>query len=231
MIQFSELEMANRFEHAIKSSIIRCIPPFDIVYRELKCQQGIPDFIGIPSDKFVTTFNFSALTSIESSSVILSFLKYHSGRRKSYLKEKTALSDNLLNKSIRELQDNKFIIESNGLYYLSPQMELFNDNIWAFELKLSNWKRALFQALQNKTFSNFSIVVFPFEKEHVLIQNLDVFVKLNVGVLLFDASSLKTKWLYRAKKEQSVSKWATWVLLGKVSSQKSQEISLIPDHG
>lgn len=230
MIQFSELEMANRFEHAIKSSIIRCIPPFDIVYRELKCQQGIPDFIGIPSDRFVTTFDFSTLTSIESSSVILSFLKYHSGRRKSYLKEKTALSDNLLNRSIRELQDNKFIIESNGLYYLSPQMESFNDNIWAFELKLSNWKRALFQALQNKTFSNFSIVVFPFEKENVLKQNLEVFVRLNVGVLLFDASSLKTKWLHHAKKEHSVSKWATWFLLGKVSSQKSQEISLLPFH-
>lgn len=230
MIQLSELEMANSFEKALKSSVIRCIPHFDIVYRELKCQQGIPDFIGIPSDKFVTTFNFSTLSSIESSSVILSFLKYHSGRRKDYLKKKTALSDNLLNKSIRELQNNKFIVEANGLYYISPQMELFNDNIWAFELKLSNWKRALFQALQNKTFSNFSIVVFPFGKEHVLMQNLDVFAKLNVGVLLFEASSFKTKWLYRAKKEQPVSKWATWFLLGKVSSQKSQEISLLSFH-
>lgn len=223
MNEFTELEMSNAFEHTLKVSSIKGLPVFDILYKEISCQQGIPDFVGLSSASFIQNYDFTNLTSIESSSIILSLLKHNSGRKKKYIKEKTALSDATLNRVLKELLLNNFVVEKNHLYYLSVADIPQRDNIWAFELKLSNWKRALFQALQYKAFANYSVVVFPYEKENVLRQNLSAFITLNVGVLLFDVTTKNAKWIRRPRKEHSISKWQTLFLLGKISNQRSQE--------
>ena len=163
------------------------------------------------------------MTATESCSVILSILKRNSGRKKRYIKEKTSLSDATLNRALRELLINKLVIEKDGLYFLAVNDDPNKNNIWAFELKLSNWKRALFQALQYKAFANYVAVVLPYEKERVLQQNLSTFISLNVGVLLFDPKGKKTKWLRRPKKEPSISKWQTLFMLAKISNQYSKE--------
>ena len=227
MVEYSELEMSITFESAIKKQSIKGLPSFELLFKEVSCQQGIPDFVGLSSARFIQAHDFSNLSSTESSSIILSLLKHKAGRRKSYIKKKTNISDATLNRVLRELQSNNFIIEKNDLYYLSVEDVPTNDTIWAFELKLSNWKRALFQALQYKAFANYSVVVFPFEKEKVLRQNLSTFTEFNVGILLFDSKSQKAKWLRRPQKEKSISKWQTLFLLGKISKQHSEEISLL----
>lgn len=227
MVEYSELEMSITFENAIKKHSIKGLPSFELLFKEVSCQQGIPDFVGLSSARFIQAHDFSNLSSTESSSIILSLLKHKAGRRKSYIKKKTNISDATLNRVLRELQSNNFIIEKNDLYYLSVEDVPTNDTIWAFELKLSNWKRALFQALQYKAFANYSVVVFPFEKEKVLRQNLSTFTEFNVGILLFDSKSQKAKWLRRPQKEKSISKWQTLFLLGKISKQHSEEISLL----
>lgn len=227
MGEFTELEMANAFECALKASLVKGIPNFDILYREVSCQQGIPDFVGLSSSILIQNYDFSNLTATESCSIILSLLKRNSGRRKEYIKEKTALSDATLNRALKELRSNGLIVERNNLYFLSINESSQQNSIWAFELKLSNWKRALFQALQYKAFANYVAVVLPYEKEHILRKNLSAFITLNVGVFLFDPKTLKSKWLCRPKKESSISKWQTLFLLGKISNQHSQE-SKIP---
>ena len=223
MDEFTELEMANAFEHALKASLVKGIPNFDILYREVSCQQGIPDFVGLSSAVLIQNYDFSNLTATESCSIIMSILKRNSGRRKEYIKEKTALSDATLNRALKELLFNGLVVEKNNLYFLSINGNSQKDSIWAFELKLSNWKRALFQALQYKAFANYVAVVLPYERENILRKNLSTFITLNVGVLLFDPKSQKSKWLRRPKKEASISKWQTLFLLGKISNQHSQE--------
>lgn len=223
MISFSELEMSDAFEIILKSSTIRGIPQFDLLYKEVASQQGIPDFVGLTSNYFINKYNFEEISSIESASLILSFLKRKSGRRWKYLKEHTSLSDTTLNRILKELLAHKYITIENNLYYLAVTSIPQGDNIWAFELKLSNWKRALFQALQYKAFANYVVVVFPFEKENILRQNLTAFAEMNVGVLLFDANYCRTKWIRRPRKESPISKWQTLFLLGKIAHQHSQE--------
>ena len=93
MDEFTELEMADAFEHTLKASLVKGIPNFDILYREVSCQQGIPDFVGLSSAVLIQNYDFSNLTATESCSIIMSILKRNSGRRKEYIKEKTALSD------------------------------------------------------------------------------------------------------------------------------------------
>ena len=66
MDEFTELEMADAFEHTLKASLVKGIPNFDILYREVSCQQGIPDFVGLSSAVLIQNYDFSNLTATES---------------------------------------------------------------------------------------------------------------------------------------------------------------------
>lgn len=227
MSEITELMMANAFASAINASAIKGLPAFDLVYREVVCQQGVADFVGLTSAApiFINN-NLEELSSIDSSSQILSLLKSNSGRRIKFLSERIGITDTTLNRILKELVSKNYVIKKNGLYYLSKPYNLNKTNIWAFELKLSNWKRAIFQALQYKAFANYSVVVFPIAKEKLLRENIDLFQNLNIGVLLFDAETLENKWINHAKKEHSISRWHTMFLLGKLSNQFSHDHSI-----
>ncbi len=219
MFDFSEFEMADVFKYALENSLIKGIPSFEILSSEAMCQQGIADFVGITSAEMVKKYTNISITSSESSSVILSILKYKSGRSREYLQKKTNLSDASFYRATKELIDVGLIIQSGNLYYLSGQSKSEVGDIWAFELKLSNWKRAIFQALQYKAFANYSVIVFPIEKEKLLLNNLETFRNLNIGVLLFDIKNQKSQWLVHPKKEKPISKSQTIYLLYKIASK------------
>lgn len=220
MLNYSEREMSEAFELALTDSSIRGIPSFKLLQKEFACHQGVPDFIGLPTIHFIENYSFSDISSVDGASLVLSLLKYNSGRRWAYLKRHTALSDTTLNQILKELTAQNYIEKKDDLYYRSNFFET-NDKIWAFELKLSNWKRALFQALQYKAFANYVVVVLPLEKEELLRQNILRFHDMNVGVLLFDTNSGSSKWLNRPQKEQPVSKWQNLLLFCKLAQQET----------
>lgn len=230
MRELTELMMSNSFNFAIKDSKVKGIPTFDLVYKEVVCQQGIADFIGVTSSAFLKNNNFGELSSIESDSKVLSLLKPKAGRSKKYILKQTGLAEATLNRVLKELVLKNYAVQNNNLYYLSNPSAFEKMTIWAFELKLSNWKRAIFQALQYKAFANYSIVVFPFEKEKVLMEHIDSFTELNIGLLLFDTETCKTKWLTRPKKERPVSKWHTLFMLEKIAAHFSQDNYILENY-
>lgn len=223
MRELTELQMSIAFDNVLRSSYINGIPSFDLVYREVICQQGVADFVGLTNSNSELFNHLEELSHLESSSQILSLLKPKAGRTKNYLKLKTGLSDITLNRVLKDLYEKKYITKSNNVYTLSDKFNFSRINIWAFELKLSNWKRASFQALQYKAFANYTVVVFPYEKETILREHRNSFKELNIGILLFDTTTHKTKWILRPKKEQPISKWHTCFTLGKMANQFSQE--------
>ena len=93
---------------------------------------------------------------------------------------------------------------------------MFESDIWAFELKLADWRRAIFQALQYKAFASYSVTVFPLEKEKILQDNIDVFKELNIGLMLLDIETSKSKWLNRPKKSKPISRWQKLYVFFKV---------------
>jgi hypothetical protein len=54
----------------------------------------------------------------------------------------------------------------------------------AIEMKLSNWQRALYQAIIYTTFTNKSYVAMPQKKEKIIKKNIDEFKRWGIGVLL-----------------------------------------------
>ena len=86
-------------------------------------------------------------------------------------------------------------VEPKGLFGI-PDIVLVNKNdsfqsvsisrSFAFELKLSNWKRAIIQAYRYKAFANHSYVVI--DENHVgpAISHIDDFRRANIGLLSVD---------------------------------------------
>lgn len=68
--------------------------------------------------------------------------------------------------------------------------------VWAFELKLKNWKRALYQAFRCKSFADWVFVVLPSEKRSLASKNVDLFRSFNVGLWIFDLSSSLVEQLF-----------------------------------
>ena len=215
-----EFEVLDSFERVLKASLIKELPAFERVFREL---QGSADFVGFPHEKLIGTYDFSKLSSLEHGSLVLSILKYNSGRTKDYIKERTGITDTALNRALRELKANDFLVKKKNLYFLSKSFVQESDNIWAFDLKAPNWKRALQQATLYKAFANYVVAVRPSDEEEALQEKLELFAELNVGLLLFNPQSLEYKWLRRPLKDNALSKWQKLFFLGRLSAQHYQE--------
>ena len=215
-----ECEVLDSFERVLKASLIKELPAFERLFREL---QGSADFVGFPHEKLIGTYDFSKLSSLEHGSLVLSILKYNSGRTKDYIKERTGITDTALNRTLRELKANDFLVKKKNLYFLSKSFVQESDNIWAFDIKAPNWKRALQQAGLHKAFANYVVVVRPFDEEETLQEKLELFTELNVGLLLFNFQNLEFKWLRRPLKDNALSKWQKLFFLGRLSAQHYQE--------
>ena len=215
-----EFEVLDSFERVLKASLIKELPAFERLFREL---QGSADFVGFPHEKLIGTYDFSKLSSLEHGSLVLSILKYNSGRTKDYIKERTGITDTALNRTLRELKANDFLVKKKNLYFLSKSFVQESDNIWAFDLKAPNWKRALQQATLYKAFANYVVAVRPSDEEEALQEKLELFAELNVGLLLFNPQSLEYKWLKRPLKDNALSKWQKLFFLGRLAAQHYQE--------
>lgn len=219
-MEYVEQERLDAFECAIKAALIKELPAFESVYREL---QGSADFVGFPHEKMISAYDFSKLSSLEHSSLVLSILKYNSGRTKDYIKERTGIADIAMNRTLRELAKNGFMLKKKNLYFLADGFAQEQDSIWAFDIKAPNWKRALQQASIYKAFANYVVAVRPWEEEAALQAKVDLFAELNIGLLLFNAQTLEFKWLKRPLKDNALSKWQKLFLLGRLSGQHYQE--------
>ncbi len=97
---------------------------------------------------------------------------------------------NFTNLSVyRNLQD------INLLDFLKTQ------KLTAFEMKLTDWKRALYQAYRYTYFADHSIVVLPLESIENAYKNLNLFEELKVGLWGFDRSQKKITELFTPHNE------------------------------
>lgn len=224
MAKITENQMANSFEILLNSGEgIKGFPKFKSVFREVTCQQGIADFITITGSDTDSLYNNcfeSGLISLDTSSLIISLLKFNSPRTEDFLIKATGLSKNTVRKVLKTLEVKKVVTQSDtGSFTLSPNWGIPSVELWAFELKLSNWKRALFQVLQYKAFANRVVIVLPTEKESIICKNIELFKELRVGVMTFDTLSGNNKVFVKPQKNNPSSKRHNLYALGTISSK------------
>lgn len=225
----NEAEFGNSFEKYLKSNSSHYFS-YDMIYKEVESFQGIPDYLGINMRQLCHGSKKTLqipITRWRTISIIIAFMKKEQFRTSSYIVHKTGLSQKIIIRDLNFLCQLGICEKNNrGNYRFVSDFEMPIAHIHSFELKMSNWKRALFQTVRYKTFSDYASIVMPFEKEQILLQNIDSFKGCNVGVLLFDAKNCKLKVLYRAKKNMAISLQHLYYMSGKILLEHHSDLQV-----
>lgn len=142
--------------------------------REVDCRLLIPEFDGVLGRPDLvdarihclpSTVGLDALADSLSSPTnarILAHLKYRTYRNRERLEKMTGFSSRSLNRNIHRLEDAGIVeVQENSAVSLSCPLPPSMVNIVAYEGKLSNWRRALHQAIGYRSFSHSVRVIMP----------------------------------------------------------------------
>ena len=152
----NEADFGVLFENYIKSNHSYSFT-YDMIYKEVEALQGIPDYLGINmshlyhgSDKVMQI----PLVRWRTISIILAFLRKKQFRTPEYIIRNTGFNSKIVMRELNYLC-RVGICQKNdaGNFRFSDDFYMPIAHIHSFELKMSNWKRALFQAVRYKNFS------------------------------------------------------------------------------
>lgn len=198
-INFSEAEMADAFYNILQSKNgLPSTGPFDGIYRETTCRLGRPDFITL-RNKSIKPIAIPKLTGFVDPS-ILNILKPRSPRTLNYLIKNTEFSLSTIKRSLQRLIAFGYVeCTPTGAYHLgnaAPNLEL---ELWCFELKLNNPKRALFQAQQSRIYADCAIIVVPFGQEKHYACYTESMKRWNIGLGSFDPHNQTFEMFHRTR--------------------------------
>ena len=136
-----------------------------ILMRELGGLQGRPDLLDVYFRALPISLNLDTLAvSLRSPSKarVLAPLKYGAPRRRAYLEAFTGFTGQSLTRHLKELRAAGLIeIHKNSSVSLTCPLPWEMADIVAYEGKLTNWRRALHQAMTYRSFSHRVWVVMP----------------------------------------------------------------------
>jgi biotin operon repressor len=147
---------------------------------------------------------------------ILSLLRKSTGHSEEYLEESLGLGKSTVKKHVRDLIKIGTIERTPGkLLKLSRAFSMPKVDIWAFELKLSNWKRAFHQAKRYRGFSHNVVVVMPNGRLTAAKDHLDYFRGMNVGLAGISKDG-KLDYILKPKRKRPSSKGHYLYSVGKI---------------
>ena len=197
---FTEKQMADAFEGALTApGGLFGVGPFDGIYREVSCRQGRPDFIVIRSSE-----NHGLLKPPESSGLvgpsILSLLKPKAPRTLSYIVNHSEFSEKSICQTLKKLINSDHIeITETGSYLLGKAFDFSKTELWAFELKLDNPKRAVFQAQQCRAYADRVIIVVPPGQEPNYKRFNQSMNRWHIGLATFNPNKQEFKFIRRGR--------------------------------
>ena len=147
---------------------------------------------------------------------ILSLLRKSVGYSEEYLEESLGLSKSTIKKHVRDLLNAGVIKRIPGqLLKLSKSFNIPKVEIWAFELKLNNWKRAFHQAKRYRGFSHNVVVVMPNGRLNAAKDHIDYFRGMNVGLAGISKDG-ELEYILKPKRKRPSSKGHYLYGLGKI---------------
>ena len=136
-----------------------------IILPELDGLQGRADLVDAHIQALPGTISLALLATSLSSPAkarVLAALRYGAPRGRAYLTRVTGLSNQALGGHIRQLETAGLVeVRSNATVSLSCPLPWSMIDIVAYEGKLSNWRRALHQAIGYRSFAHRVWVVMP----------------------------------------------------------------------
>ena len=116
--------------------------------------------------------------------------------------ERLCLSRNTVTKCIKKLEAERIAVRNDDDTveildsFVVPSIEL-----WAIELKVENWRRAIYQSLQYRSFSHITVIVIPMMYSKRILAHRDQFQTFNIGVIALDLTNGSMRTIIRAAKD------------------------------
>lgn len=196
---------------------------YPLVMREVDCNRGRADIVcAVFHDNSMDTHkasHYAVALSQLTKARILSWLSKSSPSTETYIQEMTGFGEKTIRKHLRGLIEMGLVEKTAaGLFRLAKSFTLPNVEIWSFEVKLVNWRRALYQALRYRGFSHNVVVVMPSDRLGPPKSNLMMFNTMNVGLVGMNSKG-EAKFLCRPKKGRPTSRELYLYGLGRVLSE------------
>jgi DNA-binding transcriptional ArsR family regulator len=204
---------------------------YPIIMREVDCHRGRADIVCAVMRKnnvdYSTLKHLGLSLSQPAKAKIFSWLDKSSPRSEEYISKVTGLVEKTIRRHLRDLLDLGLVgHDAIGKWTLGKNFKLPDIEVWAFEVKLHNWKRAFYQALRYRGFSHRITVVMPAENLKMPVKNIELFKEMNVGLMSIDQQG-KLEFIKKPLREKPTSKRHYLYALGQVISEFCR---LYPDY-
>lgn len=217
----TERIVVNNFAEVVWNAIPKkngCKYP--IIMHEVDCHRGRADVVCAVIRK--NNFDFSKLELLGTSlsqpakAKIISWLNKGFSSSEEYLCKVAGLGVKTVRKHLNELLQLRSVQRNTvGDWVLSKEFKLPDIEIWAFEVKLHNWKRAYYQALRYRGFSHYATVVMPSENLRKPTENIDMFHRMNIGLMAIDKRG-EVEYINKPKKKEPTSRRHYLYALGQI---------------
>jgi hypothetical protein len=181
------------------------------VGREVQCKQGIADFIITP-DLQMNKYKLKKISDLfglngESYAMVLSIINNNAPRTEEYIVKKSGKDPRNIRKIISKMVDSGLVeITSSGAYKISKSWHLKKSELWAFELKLRDWKRAVYQGQQYKAFASRVVLVFPESYRKTVLKNMQNISKKKFGIVIYNNVIDEFTYLIKPRKIKPLSR-------------------------
>lgn len=161
-ITYTEEQMADAFERRLRSRRpLSGIAKLSQIFREVDCHRGRPDFVGLVPHEKTKTLQYASGYNLASAR-LLSLLKLKAPRTVIELAKETGMTIITVKRALQHMRSSGLVDElDDGAYVISGGSVIFEMETIAFELKLKNARRAVFQAQQYTLFAQQVWIVVP----------------------------------------------------------------------
>ena len=201
----SEVAVTERFAQYLLNSPLSFPRGERILLREFDGIQGRPDIVDAEIKALPADLNLDVLAALLRSPTkarLLSSLRYGTPRTSAYLGRITGLPAHSVRGHVREMEAAGLVkTDTHNSVYLLCHLPWDMVDIAAYEVKLSNWKRALFQGVGYRAFSKSVWVVMPPNKGKGLQKAATAFQAYGIGLMSYSENG-EAKVIVRAKRHR-----------------------------
>ena len=196
---------------------------------EVSCVSGRPDILigpyllddWLPERRDV----LAAALSVPSDAKVASLLKSRSPRTRDYLRMVAGLDESAFQTSLRRLLDVGIACEvESDRFILAADVPGSQFELWAFEVKLKDMRRASYQAIRNRLFAHRSFIVIPgsygFKRQRRFLQ----LQRFGVGVIAVDTCRGTTIDVVRSRRSRPKSRFQQLAAIGRFIRHEKEPI-------
>jgi hypothetical protein len=206
MGELTEAALAESFRQAVSDEAFRLHDRrISHVLSEFSARDGRADFVLTPSRLKPAQLDWIARVgrgvATPGAASVLAALPRGSTVREAEIGSRVGLAGSGVHRILKRLEAEGLASRSCSGRFRSERWDAEDQvELWAYELKLSNWSHGFYQALQYRVFAHSVAIVLAEEYAHRIVPRLDRFRRFNVGVLALDAGTNRMRVLVRPRR-------------------------------